>query len=136
MKWICNTDKNVNPSADVMNGWQEQYDNNPLRAMSSRGYKTQASSKMFMKLFKYISGANSMGEEIDMTTPVLTKHTPKGKNKEEQQMCFWLGIEWENKPAPLALGNDIATTELVQGHDIKVNQVYNKLYYTLAFSNL
>jgi len=119
-KWICNTDKSVTPSADVMNGWQEKYDNNPLRAMSSRGWKKQASSKMFMKLFKYISGANSMGVEIDMTTPVPTKHTSTGNDKEEQQMCFWLGSKWQNKPAPAALGKDLETTRVVQGQAIKV----------------
>ena len=106
-----------------MNGWQEKYDNNPLRAMSNKAWKKQASSKMFMKLFKYISGANSMGKEIDMTTPVPTKHTPKGEDKEDQQMCFWLGKEMQNKQAPEALGKDAATTEVVQGEGIKVNQL-------------
>jgi len=119
-KWICNTKTDIIPSADVMNGWQKKYDNNPMRAMSSRGWKKQASSKMFMKLFKYISGANSMGEEIEMTTPVPTKHTPKGEDKEDQQMCFWLGSEWQNKPAPEALGKDAASTKVVQGQGLKV----------------
>ena len=91
--------------------------------MASKGWKKQASSQMFFKLFKYISGANSMGQEIDMTTPVPTKHTPKGNDKEDQQMCFWLGNEWQNKPAPQALGKDAATTEVVQGESFKVNQL-------------
>jgi len=125
-KWICNTNKNVIPSADPMNGWQQKYDNDPLKAMSSSAWKNQASSKMFMKLFKYISGANSMAEEVKMTTPVPTKHTSIKVNvllepqKEEQQMCFWLGTPWQNKKAPQPLGKDAVTTEVVQGKGIKV----------------
>jgi hypothetical protein len=118
-----------------MNGWQEKYDNNPLRAMSNKAWKKQASSKMFMKLFKYISGANSMGQEIDMTTPVPTKHTPKGKDKEDQQMCFWLGKEMQNKQAPEALGKDAATTEVVQGEGIKVNQLSMSYFMQLYPQN-
>ena len=93
-----------------------------MKAMSSKGWKKQASSKMFMKLFKYISGANSMGQEIDMTTPVRTKHTSKGDDKEDQQMCFWLGNEWQTKPAPEPLGKDATTTKVVQVESIMVNQ--------------
>lgn len=130
-KWICNTAKNIIPSEDVMNGWQEKYGNDPMKAMSSKGWKKQASSKMFMKLFKYISGANSMGQEIDMTTPVPTKHTPTGDDKEDQQMCFWLGNEWQNKPAPEAIGKDAATTKVVQGESIKV---YVRRYGGFAMS--
>ena len=120
-KWICNKNERVIPSADPMNGWQEKYDNDPFKAMSSSAWKKQASSKMFMKLFKYISGANSMGQEINMTTPVPTKHIPKGNDVEEQQMCFWLGTPWQNKEAPQPFGKDAATTEVWKGKEFKVN---------------
>ena len=103
-----------------MNGWQEKYENDPLRAMSSSGWKKQASSKMFMKLFKYIAGANSMGEEVEMTTPVPTKHTPIGNDVEEQVMCFWLGSPWQDTSAPQPLAKDAKDTKIVQGKAIKV----------------
>merc|ERR1712241_410950 len=35
--------------------------------------KSDSDNGMFMKLFEYISGANSENENIDMTTPVSTK---------------------------------------------------------------
>jgi len=119
-KWVCNTQKDVVPSEDAMNGWQERYNNNPMRAMSSKDWKKQASSKMFMKLFKFISGVNTMGEEIEMTTPVPVKHIPTGDDKEDMKMCFWLGKEWEDKDAPEPLSKDAATTKIYQGKGMKV----------------
>ena len=116
--------KDVVPSADAMNGWQERYNNDPLRAMSSKDWKKQASSKQFMKLFKFISGVNTKGEEIKMTTPVLNKHIPTGNDIEDMKMCFWLGKEWENKDAPKPLGKDAATTEIYQGKGVKVRMTY------------
>lgn len=116
--------KDVVPSADAMNGWQERYDNDPLRAMSSKDWKKQASSKQFMKLFKFISGVNTMGEEIKMTSPVLVKHIPTGNDIENMKMCFWLGKEWENKDAPKPLGKDVASTEIYQGKGVKVRMAY------------
>ena len=35
-----------------------------------------AENKMFFKLFRYISGVNSEGEEIEMTVPVISKLAP------------------------------------------------------------
>ena len=88
--------------------------------MSSSQWKKQASSKLFKKLFKYISGANTMGEEIAMTTPAIVKHTPTGDDIEDMKMCFWLGSEWENKEAPLPIGKDTASTEVYNGKGAKV----------------
>jgi len=119
-KWVCNTMKDVVPSADAMNGWQERYNNDPLRAMSSKEWKKQASSKQFMKLFKFISGVNTMGEEIEMTTPVPVMHVPTGDDIEDMKMCFWLGSEWQNKDAPQPLGKDAATTKIREGKGMKV----------------
>ena len=120
-KWVCNTDKNVIPSADPLNGWQQKFDNDPLKVMSSSDWKNQASSKMFMKLFKYISGANSQGQEVKMTTPVPTKHTTKGYDSEETQMCFWLGKKWQDQIAPRPLEKDAADTEVVETQPRKVS---------------
>ena len=106
-----------------MNGWQEKFDNDPMKAMSAKLYKKQPSSKMFMKMFRYIAGANMMGEEVKMTIPVPTKHTPAFNDLEEQVMCFWLGTPWQNKPAPKPLPKDAQSTKIVQGQPLKVKNL-------------
>ena len=128
-KWVCNTNKNVIPSADPLNGWQQKFDNDPLKVMSSSEWKNQAGSKMFMKLFKYISGANSQGQEVKMTTPVPTKHTTKGYDSEETQMCFWLGKKWQDQIAPRPLEKDAADTEVVETQPRKVSIFHCSLFF-------
>jgi len=119
-KWICNTENDVIPSADPLNGWKEKFNNNIFTAMASKKYKKQSSSKQFMKLFKYISGVNTMGEEIPMTTPAIVQHIPKGEDLEDMKMCFWLGSAWESKDPPQPIGKDIASTEVYNGKGVKV----------------
>merc|ERR1711951_309488 len=46
-------------------------------------------NKMFMRLFKYILGVNSEGQE----------------------RCFWWGQEWQDKPAPQPIKEDVYVTE-------------------------
>ena len=41
------------------------------------------SNKMFMKLFRYISGVNQERQKIEMTTPVLMEKTPHEVNYHE-----------------------------------------------------
>ena len=55
---------------------------------------------MFMKLFRYISGANVGENKIKMTTPVSMKM--KGnKNSFEKEMCFYLDSTHQaNPPQP------------------------------------
>jgi hypothetical protein len=43
---------------------------------SNKAWKDRPSSKMFMKLFRYISGVNKEREEVEMTVPVLNTKTP------------------------------------------------------------
>ena len=38
--------------------------------------KNKPENKMFLKLFRYIAGVNSEGEEIEMTVPVISKMSP------------------------------------------------------------
>merc|ERR1719370_2769175 len=40
--------------------------------MSGKGWKNKPENKMFMKLFRYISGVNKEQEEVEMTVPVLS----------------------------------------------------------------
>ena len=39
---------------------------------SSKKNKKKPENEMFMKLFKYISGVNKKGQEIEMTSPVIS----------------------------------------------------------------
>jgi len=131
-KWICTSTNDVIPSADPLNGWKEKFNNNIWSAMSSKKYKKQPSSKQFMKLFKYISGVNTMGEEIPMTTPAIVKHTPTGEDLENMKMCFWLGSEWETKDAPKPIGKDSASTEVYAG---KAKKYYIRQFGGFAMSH-
>merc|ERR1712210_315766 len=47
---------------------------NPYTIMSSRRFQKTPASIMFRRLFKYISGVNQEGKEIEMTRPVSTLH--------------------------------------------------------------
>merc|ERR1712203_627419 len=63
------------------------------------GYKKRYQSRMFMELFRYISGVNQKQEEIDLTRPVVvfhnvTKETPLG-NYEDVCMCFYLPSKYQ-----------------------------------------
>merc|ERR1712002_1217078 len=62
-----------------------------------QGMRDRPESKMFMKLFKYISGANQEGQEIPMTRPVRTHYKPMAGNMEEQVMCFYVPSAWGPK---------------------------------------
>merc|ERR1711962_931212 len=73
--------------------------------MSGKGWKSRPSSKMFMKLFRYISGVNEEQEEIEMTVPVLTRMTILEDKKINKQMCFYLNkAHQENPPTPTEEG--------------------------------
>jgi len=121
-KFACTKMTEVVPSKDPMNGWQQKFNNNPLAAMAaSKNAKKEdraPRNKMFMRLFKYILGVNSEGQEIDMTTPVPTTHFARlsqdgdvVEDLEDQEMCFWLGQEWQDKPAPQPIKEDVYVTE-------------------------
>jgi len=121
-KFVCTKMSEVVPSQDPMNGWQQKFDNNPLVAMSaSKNAKKEDKAprnRMFMRLFKYILGVNSKGKEIDMTTPVPTTHFARVnqdgqvvEDLEDQEMCFWLGQEWQDKALPKPIKDDVYLAE-------------------------
>lgn len=56
------------------------------------------SNGMFMKLFRYIGGANSAGAKIDMTVPVSTLRKDLGSGQSEYEMCFYLNGAYQNSP--------------------------------------
>ena len=58
----------------------------------------------FMKLFRYISGANESGQKISMTTPVFMENDKAGK---EVQMGFVMPREVAVEGVPVPTGNDV-----------------------------
>merc|ERR1740137_204702 len=70
--------------------------------MNKKSWKSRPSSKMFMKLFRYISGVNKQTEEIEMTVPVLTRMILQEDNMINKQMCFYITKEHQaNPPTPV-----------------------------------
>ena len=62
----------LSSSEDPYKDWRQIYDNDALQAMNDKNNKAP-SSKMFMKLFRYIAGVNKESQEIEMTVPVWSK---------------------------------------------------------------
>jgi len=74
--------------------------------------KKKPSSKMFMKLFRYISGVNQEREKIEMTVPVLMEKTPHEDGTMTTDMCFYIEKKHQaNPPQPEEEGVRIVETE-------------------------
>jgi len=52
----------------------------------------------FMKLFRYITGANAREENIDMTVPVTVQRTPESESMNRMAMCFYLTSDQQTNP--------------------------------------
>jgi len=78
--------------------------------MNKKSWKSRPSSKMFMKLFRYISGVNEQTEEIEMTVPVLTRMTLMEDNMINKQMCFYLNKKHQANP-PTPVDEDVKIEE-------------------------
>jgi len=126
--WVCHT-QTVDPTKDPMNGWEQKYNNNPFVAMSDGDWKDTPTSKMFMKLFKYISGVNTEYKEIAMTIPVTTAHVAKDNGMETVTMCFWLGTPWQKVKPPAPIEKDV----YIQNR--QAMKVYVKVFGGFALSN-
>merc|ERR1712172_124378 len=61
-------------------------------------YKMEREPEMFMKLFRYISGANKEQEEVEMTVPVLSRMNLLADRMVNKQMCFYLNQKHQAKP--------------------------------------
>jgi len=96
--YVCVQDK-VDTAADPLAGLTFNGIEDAIEVMQSRRWNKRPSSKMFKKLFKYISGVNDRTEEINMTRPVTTLHHVEKKdylgNVEVQEMCFYLPQKYQ-----------------------------------------
>jgi len=69
---------------------------------SKRERKNKPQYKMFMKLFRYISGVNKEQEEVAMTAPVLTSLKLLANNQVTKEMCFYMEKKHQaNPPTPV-----------------------------------
>ncbi|XP_023325404.1 uncharacterized protein LOC111699075 [Eurytemora carolleeae] len=101
-KFAC-VKSEVDNSEDPLAGSENM---NPFEVMKSKQWKKAPTSLMFIELFKYISGVNKEGQEIEMTIPAPTHHSIKkkqvGGDVEVQEMCFYITSEFQaNPPQPL-----------------------------------
>merc|ERR1712113_1239676 len=67
-----------------------------------RDRKNRPQTKMFMKLFRYISGVNKEQDEVAMTAPVLTSMKLLEGNQITKEMCFYIEKKHQaNPPTPV-----------------------------------
>jgi len=105
VKWAC-TEMTYERSEEDNTEDEEGSEWNVIKMaqemMNKKSWKTRPSSKMFMKLFRYISGVNEQTEEIEMTVPVLTRMVLLEDNKINKQMCFYMNKKHQaNPPTPV-----------------------------------
>ena len=91
--------------------------------ITDSNYKT-AVNKGFMQLFKYITGANTVKQQISMTTPVLTKKKSQdivmtspvfiNDNENAWTIAFVLPDSYTLKAAPTPTNEDIKLIEKPQ----------------------
>merc|ERR1712055_178991 len=85
VKWVC-TDVTYKMVKEMMSG---------------KAWKNKPENKMFMKLFRYISGVNKEQEEVEMTVPVLSRMKMLDDGMVNKQMCFYLNKKHQaNPPTP------------------------------------
>jgi len=98
VKFAC-VKSEVDNAEDPMAGLKNV---NPFTIMSSKRWRKSPSSMMFKELFKYISGVNKEGQEVEMTRPVSTHHKiikeADAGDLEEQEMCFYVPMEHQASP--------------------------------------
>jgi hypothetical protein len=105
VKWVC-TDMTyeMDPTEVVEEEVESEFGmlDNLRKMMSGKSWKKKPSSKMFMRLFRYISGVNGERQEIEMTSPVLSKMSPNEDGTEmKNRMCFYLDSAAQaNPPTP------------------------------------
>ena len=112
-KWVCTKEYDVDPINDPLNDWQENFNNNSFLAMSSSDWKYTPYYEMFETLNKYIIGLNEENKEIEMTFPVITKIIPQRRTRKyEEEMCFWLGLDYDRREPPAPIDRKVNIIEL------------------------
>jgi len=113
VKWACTEmtyEKNEEDNEKEEEGSEWNVIKMMQEMMNKKSWKSRPSSKMFMKLFRYISGVNEQTEEIEMTVPVLTRMTLQEDNMINKQMCFYLNKKHQANP-PTPVDEDVKIEE-------------------------
>merc|ERR1712156_210240 len=77
-------------------------------------------SRMFWRLFKYISGENADGQKIDMTVPVTTRMQEVQTGVYNKRMCFYVPEKFQaNPPKPT---NKAVSIETIGYDDVIVKR--------------
>jgi len=77
-------------------------------------------SKLFWKLFKYISGSNKSNQKIEMTVPVKTRMEMLENDRLSKRMCFYIPREFQSSP-PEPSDSDVKIINIVS-HDVIVKR--------------
>merc|ERR1712012_1042542 len=98
VKWACTEltyEREEDEAAATLKALQEY-------SSSKRDRKNKPQYKMFMKLFRYISGVNKEQEEVAMTAPVLSSLKLLANNQVTKEMCFYMEKKHQaNPPTPV-----------------------------------
>jgi len=118
VKWVCTNMTYDMPEVEAE--VKEETDNeeygflaNLAEKFSGQSWKKRPSSVEFMRLFRYISGVNKERQEIEMTSPVLSKMSPnQDTNMMTNRMCFYLdSAARQNPPKPDEQGVYLLTSK-------------------------
>ena len=116
-KFVC-METEADLDRDPFKDWDRRYDS-PMEAWQDlrKREKDYPPHMMFKKLFRYIIGVNTEAEEIEMTSPVITKHMPVSgtslrTNREMQTMCFWAGSRFNREELPRPIDRDVYPEEM------------------------
>merc|ERR550519_3007200 len=94
---VC-THHKVDTAGDSLAGLERV---NPWAVLQSRRFQKTPQTLMFRRLFRYISGVNQQGEEVEMTTPVSTLHKIVKEDREGKielhLMCFYLPEKYQKE---------------------------------------
>merc|ERR1711976_654039 len=117
-KWVC-TEKTVEFEMDktvIANDWAIF----GVLNFVTRSRSEDNQSKLFWKLFNYISGKNQNNQKIEMTVPVNTKMQILENDRLNKRMCFYIPKEFQSSP-PEPTDSDVRIVD-IESHDVIVKR--------------
>merc|ERR1711994_841876 len=101
--------------------------------MSGKGWKNKPENKMFMKLFRYISGVNKEQEEVEMTVPVLSRMKLLADGMENKEFTVYV-----HKFGGYAMSDSVNLREARKFAEVLKNageEVDTDLFYTAGYDS-
>lgn len=118
-RWVCTkTREPVKPDLDDLNGWQDEFEANPMDALASAVWENSPFVSMHRKLLRYVFGVNADVTEIEEALPTIVVHEPVAEDYEEyrvgsegrmeyQSVCMPLGGEYVRSKPPQSIDDDL-----------------------------